>query len=77
MDLDLPGIARVTSCPPEVRIAGHSRPDLDSTLTRVVVANNVHMRFRELDDASFLQLLYGLYDLCENQAGRQSPENNS
>ena len=63
MDFDLPGIARVISCRLQDAV-GHSRPNLDSTLARVVVTDNVHMRLCKLDDASLLQLLYGLCNLC-------------
>ena len=43
--------------------ASCSRPDLDTALARVVVADYVHVRLGKLDYASLLQLLDGLDDL--------------
>jgi len=40
----------------------NSRPDLNATLVRVIVADDVHLAFGELDDTCFLQLFYCLYD---------------
>ena len=48
----------------------HLRPDLDPTLACVVVTDDVHMRLRKLDDASLLQLLNGLYNLCRSRTRR-------
>ena len=40
----------------------HARPDLDPAFIGLVVADNVHIRLGELDDAFFLELLDGLND---------------
>jgi hypothetical protein len=41
-----------------------SRPDLYAALVRVVVTDNVHFPFGELDDTFFLELFDGLYYSC-------------
>lgn len=55
----------------EGNTASRSRPDLDTALARVVVADYVHVRLCELDYASLLQPLDGLDDLWGNRTRRQ------
>jgi hypothetical protein len=47
--------------------ATNSRPDLYTTLVRVVIAYDVHLGLGEFDDAFLLQLLNRLYNswMCE------------
>lgn len=40
------------------------RPHLDPTFICIIVAYDVHLILRELDDAFALELLDGLYDAC-------------
>ena len=42
----------------------YSRPDLNSALIRVIIADDMHGGLCKLDNAFLLQFLYGLDDLC-------------
>jgi hypothetical protein len=46
----------------ELALALNSRPDLNATLVRFIVADDMHVGFSELDYAFFLQLFHSLYD---------------
>jgi hypothetical protein len=43
------------------------RPDLDPSFIRVTIADDVHVRFRELDDTFFLQFLDSLNDAYDGE----------